>query len=187
MCQVLARVGPPVVPQLLPRLEDTRWYVVRNIVYILGRVGQEATFIAVIPLLDHSHPRVRVEAIRALALIGGANSITPLLRSAGDPDPAVRRATVKALGSLKSDAAVPALRELLDQPGAAGADLEMTQEVIGALAAIGSPAARGALDRVATRRVWFWQRADRRVRSMAAEALGGRTAAPESRGADDGR
>ena len=41
MCQVLAKVGPPAVPVLLDWLEDPRWFLVRNLVHVLGKIGDE--------------------------------------------------------------------------------------------------------------------------------------------------
>ncbi|HSE94623.1 MAG TPA: HEAT repeat domain-containing protein, partial [Methylomirabilota bacterium] len=174
MCQVLARVGPVMVPVLVPRLDDTRWYVVRNLLYILGRIGHESAFLPLIPLLDHQHPRVRVEAIRALALVGGEAAAGPILRCVPDHDPTVCRAAVKAVGSLRSDEGVPVLRDLLTRPVTADDHLEIQQEAVTALATIGTPVARGVLDDLASRRLWFWQRAEKRIRAMAADALSGR-------------
>jgi HEAT repeat protein len=192
MCQVLARVGPVMVPVLVPRLDDTRWYVVRNLLYVLGRIGHESAFLPLIPLLDHQHPRVRVEAIRALALVGGEAAAGPILRCVPDHDPTVCRAAVKALGSLRSDEGVPVLRDLLTRPVTADDDLDVRQEAVTALAAIGTPVARGVLDDLAGRRVWFWQRAEKRIRAMAADALSGRrppggAPAGAGRGADGER
>lgn len=171
MCQVLARVGPSIIPVLLRWLEDSRWYVVRNVLYVLGKLGDASTFTSAVAMLDHSHPRVRVEAVRALGLIGGGLASEPLLRRVTDPDPAVRRAVVKSLGSLRNDDAVPALRDLVTSPVRASEDLEIKQEAINALATIGSPLAQGALVALASRHVWFWERRERRLRAIAAEAV----------------
>lgn len=187
MCQVLARVGSSVIPSLLPRLDDKRWYVVRNVVYILGRIGHESTFMSVVSALDHAHPRVRIEAVRALGLIGGAMAAGPLVRCVTDPDPTVRRAVVKALGELRSDDAVPALRDLVTARAEAPDDWVVKQDAVSALAAVGTPFARAALTRLAGRRAWFWQRTERRIRGMAAVALGGGSRPERTRAeADDG-
>ena len=89
MCQVLALMGPPAVPILLGWLDDTRWFVVRNVAYILGRIGDESTFRALVGTLDHAHPRVRLEVVRALPVLGGSDAITPLLQTISDPDPTI--------------------------------------------------------------------------------------------------
>lgn len=172
MCQVLAAVGPSVIPALLPFLGDSRWYVVRNAVSILGRVGDESTFLSVVNALEHAHPRVRLEAVRALGVIGGRMAVTPLIRCLADPDPSVRSAAIRALGGLRDDEAVSALYGLVAQPGLkAPDDLAIKHEAINALAAIGTPRARDALVELAGRRVWFWNRVERRIRDMAADVL----------------
>ena len=51
------------------------------------------------------------------------------------------------------------------------ADVTLRREAIQALAGIGTPAAREALTTLARRRVWPWQRAERRLRAVAAGAL----------------
>ncbi|MBI2461601.1 MAG: HEAT repeat domain-containing protein [Candidatus Rokubacteria bacterium] len=172
LCQVLATVGPSVVPALLPRLTESRWYVVRNVVSILGKIGDESTFLSVVNVLDHPHPRVRLEAVRALGVIGGRMAVTPLIRCLDDPDPTVRGAAVRALGALQDEEAVAALHGLVTRPGlGAPDDLAIRHEAINALAAIGTPEARRALSELASRRVWFWNRVEKRIRDMAAEAL----------------
>ena len=82
MCQVLAKVGPSIVPTLMGWLEDPRWFLVRNVVHVLGKIGDDAAFNPVVRLLGHPHMRVRIEALRTLALIA------PGPRRAADP-PAV--------------------------------------------------------------------------------------------------
>jgi HEAT repeat protein len=171
MCQVLALMGPPAVPILLGWLDDTRWFVVRNVAYILGRIGDESTFRALAGILDHAHPRVRLEVVRALPVLGGSDAITPLLQTMADPDPTVCREVVKLLGGLRNDEAVPALRELIGRPLAPGEDMEIRREAMGALATIGSPFARAALEKVAGRRLWLWQRREKRLQALAVRAL----------------
>lgn len=189
MCQVLATAGPSVIPALLPFLQDSRWYVVRNLVNILGKLGDESPFLSVVTMLDHAHPRVRLEAVRALGLIGGRMAVAPLIRSLSDEDTAVRSATIKALGGLQDDEAVPVLHGLVTRPGVkAPDDLAVRQEAITALATIGTGPARKVLGELASRRVWFWNRVEKHIRDIAAEAL--RAARPAAAGAlrgDDDR
>lgn len=171
MCHVLVRVGPAVIPALLHWVDDPLWYVVRNIVSILGKLGHESGLLAVTARLDHPHPRVRLEAVRAVGLIGGRLAVPSLLRTLADPAPEVRSATAKVLGSLRDDAAVPALRERLTRPVETPEDWTLKREAIEALAAIGTWLSHRVLGELASRRVWPWQRAKRRLRDLAAAAL----------------
>lgn len=177
MCQVLANVGASIIPAMLPWIEDARWYVARNVLYILGRIGHESTFTSVMGVLDHPHPRVRMEAVRALGLIGGGLAVGPLLRAVTDVDPTVQVAVLKTLGSLRQDEAVPTLRDLAGAPVRSPVELEIRQEAINALVALGSPLALAALVKLSGRRPWFWQRKEKRIRAMAMTALSASRAA----------
>jgi HEAT repeat protein len=186
MCQILATVGPSVIPVLLRWLEDGRWYVVRNAVAILGRIGDQSAFLPVVSQLDHAHVRVRLEAVRALGLIGGRAAVGPLIRCLRDPDAEIRSAAVKVLGSLQDDDAVPALCDIVNRKGRDSAEeLAFKREAIAALVATGTDAARQALGQLATRRLWFWRRAERRVRAMAVAALAGATPPSSTSWSDD--
>jgi hypothetical protein len=177
MCQVLTRIGPPAVPSLLNWLRDPRWYVVRNVVHVLGRIGAPAAFEPVAALLAHAHPRVRTEAVRALGLLDPARAASLLLQALAEANPALRSDLVRALAGLGRDEAVGALRELA--LGRDGADVALRREAVDALAAIGSPAARDALSAIARRRLWPWDRIERRVRRRARRALAALTRAAE--------
>jgi HEAT repeats len=174
MCQVLAKIGSPAVPILLASLADPRWFLVRNVVHILGKIGDETTFKPVVPLLDHPHLRVRIEAVRALSLIAPAQAAAPIAGLCDDVEPEVRLEAVRTLGALRRDEGVPALRDLAARASRVG-DLPLRQEAVEALAAIGTADAVEALAGLARRRVWPWQRAERQIREVAAAALAART------------
>jgi hypothetical protein len=171
MCEALARVGPPVIPVLVRRLGDQRWFVVRNVLYILGKVGQASALPSVLAALDHPHPRVRVEAVRTASLIGGAGAAARLSRCARDPDPAVRRAVIGVLSAPGNDDAIPPLRDILRAPAQEPDDVAVKLEAIRALAVIRTPLAHETLAAIATQPVSFWQRSDRQVREAATAAL----------------
>jgi HEAT repeat protein len=172
MCEVLARVGPSVVPVLVSRLGDQVWFVVRNALYILGKIRQASSALpSVLAAVDHPHPRVRVEAIRSASLIGGAGSAARLSRCARDPDPAVRRAVIAVLSAPGNDDAIAPLRDILQAPAKETDDVDVKLEAIRGLAAIGTPLAHETLSAIATQPVRFWQRSGHQVREAAAGAL----------------
>jgi hypothetical protein len=174
MCQVLAKVGPSIVPALMGWLDDSRWFLVRNVVHILGKIGDDAAFNPVVRLLSHPHMRVRIEALRTLALMDPSRAAQPILPLSRDADPEVRLEAIRALGALRRDEALPVLRDVA--AGVAGAGgLSLREEAVEALAALGTAGACEALEALARRRVWPWQRAERRLRETAAAALAART------------
>src|SRR6266850_321624 len=175
MCEVLARLGVPAIPSLLSRLDDKRWFAVRNALYTLRKIGHASAFPAIVAVLEHPHPRVRLEAMRAAIHVGGAAARAPLLRRVHDPDTSVQRTAIGAVSTPGNDAAVPELRKVLLGPGARSEDdAEVQLETIRALASIATPAALEVLEATVSRRPWFWKRADRRVRDLAVQTLDGR-------------
>jgi HEAT repeat protein len=174
MCEVLARVGAPAIPSLLAQLDDKRWFVVRNAIYTLRKIGHASAVPAIMAMLEHSHARVRLEAVRVTCRLGGA-AAGALLGRIHDQDPAVQLAAISGVGTRGNDGAVPELRKvLLGSSARSEGASEVQLETIRALAAISTPAALAVLEATASRRTWFWRRADSRIRHRAAQMLGGR-------------
>ena len=171
MCQVLAKVGPSIAPMLLEWIEDPRWYLVRNIAHVLGKIGDEAAFGPLVTLLSHPHNRVRLEAVRALALVAPSRAAAPLVTVSRDADPEVRLEAVRALGGLRREEAVAVLLDVATGATGDAVDSPVRREAIESLVAIGTSGARAALASLAQRRAWPWRRAERRLRQMAAAAL----------------
>ncbi|MBI4351475.1 MAG: HEAT repeat domain-containing protein [Elusimicrobia bacterium] len=67
VCRRLQSVQP-----LLPALSDPDWFLVRNVVVILGDVNRPGTAERIAPALYHEHPKVREAAIRSLGKLGDA-------------------------------------------------------------------------------------------------------------------
>jgi hypothetical protein len=66
LLRILAEVGPPVAPAVAARLPDTPWFVQRNLLLLLGRLGPWPEGFSPVPYISHGDPRVRREAYRLL-------------------------------------------------------------------------------------------------------------------------
>ncbi|OGW60168.1 MAG: hypothetical protein A2V83_06330 [Nitrospirae bacterium RBG_16_64_22] len=75
---VLIALGPPVVPPVMESLDDSRWYVVRNGIHVLGELKAEEAAIPISRLARHFHERVRQEAVAALGKIGSRRGLPVL-------------------------------------------------------------------------------------------------------------
>jgi len=162
---VVSRSNPGV---LMRHLADARWFVVRNIVLILGRSRHPEVAERLAPLCRHHDSRIRREALRALHLLLGDGAAPTTLAALDDPDPEVRRL---AAGLLR-DVADPGIdRALAQRAGddALGVDDRVT--AVSALARRGTREATDALTRLAGRRFVF-ARAARTVRRAARRSLG---------------
>jgi HEAT repeat protein len=101
----LTCLGPKDIMLLSSGLNDTRWYVVRNIIYILRKIGDKRAVDFLLKTVKHGDIRVKKEVIRALGELGGAGVIVALRDSLDDTEEQVRVASLKALGNIGSEAA----------------------------------------------------------------------------------
>lgn len=67
----LKAAGPVVRPFIPARLQDKRWYVLRNLVALLGEIGYWPPSVSVDRFLGHEDPRVRREALRTMLRLPG--------------------------------------------------------------------------------------------------------------------
>ncbi|MFC1886748.1 HEAT repeat domain-containing protein, partial [Thermodesulfobacteriota bacterium] len=113
--QVLSDIGFDAVPALIKRIHaDEPWYYLRNLVLILGKIGNEDNLNILQPLLTHDEYRVQRESLNSIYAIGGekrAKTLLSLLSVVGDR---LKIDIVGMLGTLKCDQAEPALLKMLD-------------------------------------------------------------------------
>ena len=65
--EALSAVGPKLLPLVRQKLHATSWFVVRNALMILPRVGGTPADLA--PVANHANEKVRLEVLRALRLM----------------------------------------------------------------------------------------------------------------------
>jgi len=134
----LDRVG---VPLLEDMIGDERWFVVRNMVGILGEIRSADAVEHFARTVRHSDVRVRRETIIALSKFGGEEAVQQLLVGLVDAEASLRAAAALGLGLTKAGTAVMALVKRLGEE----TDLETAVEIVRALGRIGDPRAVQAL------------------------------------------
>jgi len=83
---------------LFDLVRDSRWFVVRNAVALLGEMGVAQSDLVMLPLLTHDNDRVRIAAARALMRLGSAKAMHGLHGVIEDAHPEVRRIAAAAYG-----------------------------------------------------------------------------------------
>jgi HEAT repeat protein len=101
----LIHLGTKDITALSKGLSDSRWYVVRNIIYILRKIGDKRAVDYLLKTIKHGDIRVKKEVIRALGELGGGGVLQALRECLDDPDIQVRIASLKAFGTMGSEAA----------------------------------------------------------------------------------
>jgi len=86
-------------------LDDQRWYLVRNIIYILRKMADKRATEYLLKTVRHSDIRVRKEGIKALGELGGHDVIQTLRECLDDADAEVRVTAARAFGTIGSEVA----------------------------------------------------------------------------------
>jgi HEAT repeat protein len=66
LLEVVARQGARALPFLRPKLDDPRWFVVRNAVFLMRRIGRPEAVPLLKPRLASAHPKVLIEILKTL-------------------------------------------------------------------------------------------------------------------------
>ncbi|MDZ4805135.1 MAG: HEAT repeat domain-containing protein [Candidatus Eisenbacteria bacterium] len=109
----LVRIGQGNLEALLDHLRDERWYVVRNILLVLGRMKATVAVRHIRPLVTHEDLNVRREALAALSQIGEGEALDALLALLRDTDPRIRVSAARSLSRLGKRAVNPLLQIIL--------------------------------------------------------------------------
>ena len=184
--QVIADIGLMAVPVIRERLQgDEPWYYVRNLAYLMGKVGTETTADVLQPLLLHTNVRVREEALKSLHRTGG-NNRGPLMMSAlPTADDEFKLNIIESLGSIKYVEAVPTLLDILkERPLVASVHrIELEEKICTVLGKIGSGNALPFLKEISRPKFFLLKKYPENVRKAATRAL----VAIEARADDEAR
>jgi HEAT repeat protein len=145
--QIISEIGAPSLPAITARMShDEPWYVLRNLIYVLGRVGSEAQSADLAPLLLHDNQKVQQETLKSLMRIGGKNRAEILLSALPGADDQLKMSIVEMLGTIKASEAVSTLVQLLrSKTVSTSSKADMDEKICTALGVIGSKEALPAL------------------------------------------
>jgi len=151
VCEALAISCANDVEILIHRLSDSRWYVVRNILFVLGRIGHQGVERALGEALYHEDARVRREAIRALGGIQTPTSRAYLNFALRDPDKSVRILVAQTIAIRRDERAAHIVWCTIESPEFAGRDPDERAAFFQAFGRVGSDALVPRLERILTR------------------------------------
>ena len=171
LCDSLSEIGKNAIEIIAPFIDDKRWYLVRNITYILGRIGKEQAFPYLQKSFNHNETRVRREAIQALGLIGGPKAVGLLTRALTDIDVRIRGMAAINLGKIGKTSALASLLELVQSKDFGKKDPTEIKAFFDAIGMIGSNEATPVLQDILERKSLFGRGKTDGMRNGAANAL----------------
>jgi hypothetical protein len=140
---------------LAPYLADSRWYVVRNTVFVLGQIGGSA----ILPLLElatqHPESRVRRAVIQALGNCPAAERVPLLLSQLDTRDPQLLSAALAMLGRDRSPLASRAIVRQIESQDFESRPADVQRALYNALADLGDDEVVPRLDLLLRKGGWF--------------------------------
>ncbi len=172
LCDVLAAQAKEKPEPLIKGLTDPRWYYVRNLLVVIGKLRNPSLAQSVQPLAAHPDARVRREALKTLSMLGATGTGNPIVGVLMDPDEGIRQSALTLLKTGKYATPfsvwtpVVTHKEFLNRPLS---ELRATFEVMTKL--VGAECVPYC-HQLLTQRLWTTRKKKQYLGALAAEALG---------------
>jgi HEAT repeat protein len=170
---IVKSMGSEIAAEIVQRLTDKRWYVVRSALYVLGEIADD-TFSPdlLTSSVYHDDVRVRKEAIKTLGKLKARGAVKMLCELLEEKDEDIRVFVLRSLGEARDKMAVPHILLLLQKKRLKGPKSELIrQTAIETLGRIGDPEAIPVLLDLLKRKGLF-KKTNEAIRKSAVEALG---------------
>ena len=151
LLRILVELGAPVAPAVAARLPDAPWFVQRNLLLLLGKLGPLPEGFSAAPYVSHGEPRVRREAYRLL-LDSPATREAAIVDGLSDADTGILTIVLAAALATCPPAAIPLLATIVRDTSRT---LEVRLLAVRALAGGPEPERVHSLVTVAKQRSWW--------------------------------
>ncbi|MBA4373440.1 MAG: hypothetical protein C0402_11345 [Thermodesulfovibrio sp.] len=148
LLQILASLGSDIIPSVVVRLGDSRWYVVRNMLYLLREAGSAKDLDQVRRFARHKNKKISLEAIRTLIHYRTLDAILFVKQFLEGDDAEMRKQVVRFSGMYRFGIVVPTLLKMLARQRFFGGDIELKILLVRALGEIGDPTALKTLEAI---------------------------------------
>jgi len=145
LLSIITQLGPSAIPEAIKRLGDNRWYVKRNMLYIMNECGGEDIIPHVRNYCHHENIKVRTEALKCLLKFKDRYAIETLRESINSDNIEVSEQAIFLAGTFRLKELIPDLLKKLGKRGLTGADFHDKIPIIRALGEIGDPRVLGEL------------------------------------------
>jgi len=151
---------------------DDRWYVVRNVALVLGRVNRPRAITFLKKAVRHDDPRVRREAIRSLGTMANEETDEILLSLLDDPDESLRIQACRAMATRPSVAVFQAIEKRVRDSELAPLEPRMQRELLAVYARAGGDRALPRLSSLINKRKLFGKSRTSQAKINAVYAVG---------------
>ncbi len=152
---IMLKVTSAYVDSLSLYINHQHWYVVRNVVWLLGRFGPGSEQV-IAQALSYEHLQVKKEAIRSLALIASPAAIDQIVFVLESADRVVRRIAAEYLSSLPGELLQPHLVRILSRKRFLQRDIFVAIQSLEILGKMKGPEVLKLFRRLSRWRFFFW-------------------------------
>lgn len=144
--KLLGDMGPIIRQEVLSRLSDERWHMVRNLIVLLRGLKDPSLMDIMEPLLQHPHERVRQEALKTAYYFKDARADAAILRELGHTTDLPPVWAIGLARHSRNSMVLQRLIAILRQSNLSNESLTIRLAVVTTLADIGNPVAVKALE-----------------------------------------
>jgi len=172
VCRALEMVSVDHADVLGKGTENPRWYVVRNIVMILGKIGSPQALNYFQRTIIHSDIRVRKETIISAAKIESEQSADFLIMALKDESESLQTLALKELVRRNSEKAFIHVDNMIEDKKFKNRPADQIKEILEAYARLGGKDAFEKLKKMATRTILIPSEKEERIKFYAVMAIG---------------
>ena len=154
LLEVVGRHSTSALPYIRPLLNDSRWYVVRNAIFLLRRLGDREVAPTLRLMLGRARPQVIEEILKTLVAQQDPQWLTALVRVLDSDDPDRQTVAVRVASHIHHPQVVRALVERLRARQGGKLREPLTVELIRAAGRLGAPAFLPALKSILELSQW---------------------------------
>ena len=136
--EILEGIGGDAQQMMVRSLNDERWYLVRNLLIILGKDLDPNSIKEIHQLVGHPHPKVRLEVMRNLFFCNPATANRQLLKELQSEDYEARFTAVQIADLSRDPAVLSILHKNLGSNPDNDTELEFKKQIIRTLTRIGN-------------------------------------------------
>lgn len=138
---LLIRFKDKMIPEAIKRLNDNRWFVKRNMIYLLCETKRNDVLPYIKLYCRHENLKVSIEAIKCLLIAGDNYGIEAIRDSLRSSSREIVDQAIYLAGAFRIREVVPELIQMLKKRGISGVDLYYKIPIVKALGEIGDPRA----------------------------------------------
>jgi len=148
LLSLITHLGNRATQETLKYLNDNRWYVLRNMLFILNECGDEEALRKARPYCKHENSKVRFEAIKCILTAKDSYGVSALRENLQSDSKDFVKKAIDLAGVFRLKEMVPDLIALIKKRTITGADFEDKIPIAKALGQIGSPEAIETLNKI---------------------------------------